>query len=118
MPENLLSLDLLRDLGWGAELFAVVTITLVGRFIAMRFLNVMAKSFRKDKKYLGRYRCSMQRDVSALSWFILVMGLLWAVEVSDVYVGTELFSSRESCCIQAALLRGTANRFVIPCTIY
>ncbi len=114
MPENTFSLELLSDLGWPVEVFAVVTITLIGRFVAMRFLKVMAKHFEKTKNAWDDTVFDAARV--PLSWFILVMGLLWAVEVSDGYVDTELFSSRESCCIQAALLRSL--NFVIPCTIY
>jgi MscS family membrane protein len=91
VPENLLSLDLLRDLGWGAELFAVVTITLVGRFIAMRFLNVLGSHFEKTSNAWDDALFDAAR--LPLSWFILIMGLLWAVEVSDGYVDTELFSA-------------------------
>lgn len=91
MPENLFSLDLLRDLGWGAELAAVVTITLLGRFIAMRFLKVVGSHFEKtDNAWDDALFDAAQ---SPLSWFILIMGLLWAVEVSDGYVDTELFST-------------------------
>ena len=91
VPENLLSLDLLRDLGWGAELFAVVTITLVGRFIAMRFLKVLGSHFEKTSNAWDDALFEAAR--LPMSWFILIMGLLWAVEVSDGYVDTELFSA-------------------------
>jgi len=90
VPENLLSLGLLQDLGWGAELFAVVTITLVGRFIAMRFLNVLGSHFEKTSNAWDDALFEAAR--LPMSWFILIMGLLWAVEVSDGYVDTELFS--------------------------
>lgn len=91
MFENLLSLELLRDLGWGAELFAVVTITLVARLIAMRFLNVLGSHFEKTSNAWDDALFDAARV--PISWFILIMGLLWAVEVSDGYVDTELFSA-------------------------
>ena len=91
MPENTFSLELLSDLGWPVEVFAVVTITLIGRFVAMRFLKVMAKHLEKTKNTWDDTVFDAARV--PLSWFILVMGLLWAVEVSDGYVGTELFST-------------------------
>ena len=91
MLENLLSLDLLSDLGWGAELFAVVTITLLGRFIAMHFLKILGRHFEKTTNTWDDALFEAARV--PLSWFILIMGLLWAVEVSDGYVETELFSA-------------------------
>jgi len=90
VAENIFSLVLLSDLGWPVEVFAVVTITLIGRFVAMRFLKVMAKHFEKTKNAWDDAVFDAARV--PLSWFILVMGLLWAVEVSDGYVETELFS--------------------------
>ena len=91
MPENTFSLELLSDLGWPVEVFAVVTITLIGRFVAVRFLKVMAKHFEKTKNAWDDTVFDAARV--PLSWFILVMGLLWAVGVSDGYVDTELFSA-------------------------
>jgi MscS family membrane protein len=41
--ENLLSLESLRELGWGVEVFAVVTLTLLVRYIVMRGLKLMEK---------------------------------------------------------------------------
>ena len=90
MLENFLSLDVLSDLGWGAELIAVVTITLVVRFLAMHFLKVLGRHLEKTTNaWDDALLDAMQVP---LSWFILIMGLLWAVEVSDGYVDTEMFS--------------------------
>lgn len=92
MSENMFSLESLSDLGWGVEVFAVVTITLIGRFIAMRFLKVVERHFEKT---INAWDDAIFDAVRVpLSWFILVMGLLWAVEVSDGYVETELFSAQ------------------------
>ena len=38
-----LSLERLAELGWGVELFAAVTLTLIARFIAMRALKVLGR---------------------------------------------------------------------------
>lgn len=91
MPENFFSLNVLSDLGWGAELFAVVTITLIGRYIAMHFLKVLARHAEKTATVWDDALFDVMRV--PLSWFILIMGLLWGIEVSDGYVDTELFSS-------------------------
>lgn len=91
MPENIMSLDILRDWGWEVELFAVVTITLLGRFIALRLLKVMGGHFEKTKNAWDDAIFDAARV--PLSWLILVMGLLWGIDVSDGYVDTELFSS-------------------------
>lgn len=90
MVDNILSLDALSDLGWGVELFAVVTITFIGRFIAMHFLKALGKHFEKTDNAWDDALFDAARV--PLSSFILIMGLLWAVEISDGYVDTELFS--------------------------
>lgn len=92
MVENILSLNALSDLGWGAELIAVVTITLIARFIAMHFLAAVGRHFEKTDNAWDDALFDAARV--PLSWFILIMGLLWAVEVSDGYVDTELFSAQ------------------------
>lgn len=90
MLENIFTLDALGGLGWPVEVFAVVTITLISRFIALRFLKVAEKHFEKTKNAWDDTIFDAARV--PLGWFILVMGLLWAVEVSDGYVKTGLFS--------------------------
>ena len=47
--DRFLSLDSLGELGWGIELFAVVTVTLVARLIAMRILKVMGRHLEKTE---------------------------------------------------------------------
>jgi MscS family membrane protein len=89
--ENVLSLDVLRELGWGVEIIVVVTVTLIGRFIAMHFLKIAEKHFEKTKNAWDDAIFDAARV--PLSWFILIMGLLWGIEVSDGYVDTELFST-------------------------
>ena len=53
MAENIFSLALLSDLGWPVEVFTVVAITLIGRFVAMRFLKVMARHLEKTTNAWG-----------------------------------------------------------------
>ncbi len=90
MLEDIFSLNTLSDLGWGAELIAVVTITLLARFVAMHFLNVLGRQFEKTENAWDDALFNAAKV--PLSWFILIMGLLWAVDVSDGYVDTEMFS--------------------------
>lgn len=92
MVENILSLNALSELGWGAELVAVVTITLVVRFVAMHFLAVVGRHFEKTTNAWDDALFDAARV--PLSWFILIMGLLWAIEVSDGYVDTAMFSAQ------------------------
>lgn len=91
MLERITSFEYLTDLGWAAELFAVVTITLLARYIAMRFLKIVGSHFEKTSNAWDDALLDAAR--LPLSYFILIMGLLWAVEISDGYVDTELFSA-------------------------
>ena len=86
-----LSLERLAELGWGVELFAVVTLTLIARFIAMRTLNVLGRQFEKTDNLWDDALFKAAHD--PVSWFILIMGLLWAIQISDGYIDTELFSA-------------------------
>ncbi|PCI78851.1 MAG: mechanosensitive ion channel protein MscS [SAR86 cluster bacterium] len=58
----------------------------------MRFLAVVGRHLEKTKNAWDDALLNAAR--APLSWFILIMGLLWAVEVSDGYVDTELFSAQ------------------------
>lgn len=92
MLEKILSFESLSDLGWGVELIAVVMITLIARFVAMHFLAVVGRHFEKTR---NAWDDALFDAASApLSWFILIMGLLWAIEVSDGYVDAEMFSAQ------------------------
>lgn len=84
-------LQTLQDLGWAAELFAVVILTLLVRFIAMRFLKVLAGHLSKTENTWDDALFEAAR--APLSWFILIMGLLWGIGISDGYVEAELFSA-------------------------
>jgi len=89
--ERITPFEYLTDLGWAGELFAVVTITLLARYIAMRFLKIVGSHFEKTSNAWDDALFDAAR--LPLSYFILIMGLLWAVEISDGYVDTELFSA-------------------------
>lgn len=90
--EQALALDRLGDLGWGLELFAVVTLTLIGRYIALRLLGVLQRQFAKTSNVWDD--ALFDAAYKPISWFTLIMGLLWAVEVSDGYIDSELFSAQ------------------------
>lgn len=87
---ELLSLETLSNLGWEVELFVVVTLTLLARIIAMRFLRVMERQLAKTDNTWDDALFEAARV--PLSWFILIMGLLWAIDISEGYVDLELFS--------------------------
>jgi MscS family membrane protein len=87
---ELFSLETLSSLGWEVELFVVVTLTLVARIIAMRFLSVMERQFAKTSNTWDDALFEAAR--TPISWFILIMGLLWAVDISEGYVDLALFS--------------------------
>lgn len=92
MPESIRSLlDTLQNLDWEAELFAVVVLTLLVRFLAMRLLKVLAGHLSKTRNVWDDALFEAAR--APLSWFILLMGLLWGVDISEGYVETALFSS-------------------------
>jgi MscS family membrane protein len=90
--EQALALDNLGSMGWGIELFAVVTLTLFGRYVALRLLGLLQRQFAKtanlwdDALFDAAYK--------PISWFILIMGLLWAVDISEGYIDSELFSAQ------------------------
>ncbi len=92
MLENFFSVEVLREFGWALELVAIVTVTLIGRFIAMRFLKVVERHFEKTDNAWDDALFDAARV--PLNWFILIMGLLWAIEISDGYIDTELFSAQ------------------------
>lgn len=89
--ESIESIEFLGEWAWAVELFVIVTVTLIGRAIAMYFLGMLGKRFEKTKNAWDDALFDAARV--PVSWFILIMGLLWAVDVSDGYVETELFST-------------------------
>jgi MscS family membrane protein len=89
--DTLLTFELLQDLEWGPELLLIVTLTFLGRFIAMRLLKVLAKHFAKTTNVWDDALLEAARR--PLSWLILSFGLLLAIGISDGYVDQTLFSA-------------------------
>jgi MscS family membrane protein len=89
---NMLALDNLGELNWGLELFLVVTLTLIVRVVALRLLTVMERQLAKTENTWDDALFEAAR--SPLSWFILIMGLLWAIDISEGYVDVALFSDQ------------------------
>ena len=89
MPD-LLSIESISELGWGVELFAVVMLTFIGRYLAMRTLKVLGEQFEKTTNVWDD--ALFKAAQGPLSWFILILGLIWAVQISDGYLDMVLFS--------------------------
>ncbi len=89
MPD-LLWIDSISELGWGVELFAVVMLTFIGRYLAMRALKVLGDQFEKTTNVWDD--ALFKAAQGPLSWFILILGLIWAVQISDGYLDMVLFS--------------------------
>jgi MscS family membrane protein len=85
------SVEALRELGWGAELFLIITLTLLIRFIAMRALIVLARHFEKTTNVWDD--ALLEAAKRPLSSLILVLGVLTAIGVSDGYIDNSLFSA-------------------------
>ena len=89
MPD-LLSVESISELGWGVELFAAVMSTLIGRYLTMRALKVLGEQFEKTTNVWDD--ALFKAAQGPLSWFILILGLIWAVQISDGYLDMVLFS--------------------------
>ena len=89
MPDLLL-IESISELGWGVELFAVVMLTFIGRYLAMRALKVLGEQFEKTANVWDD--ALFKAAQGPLSWFILILGLIWAVQISDGYLDMVLFS--------------------------
>lgn len=89
MPD-LLSIESISELGWGVELFAAVMLTFIGRYLAMRALKVLGEQFEKTTNVWDD--ALFKAAQGPLSWFILILGLIWAVQISDGYLDMVLFS--------------------------
>ena len=85
-----LSLGRIAELGWGLEVFVVVTATLVVRYAAMRLLKVLGKHLQKTQNVWDDALLEAARK--PLSYFIFIFGIAWVIEISDGYFQTELFS--------------------------
>ncbi len=89
--EDVTLMEALSDLGWGVELFAVVTLTLLFRYIAMRALAVLGKQLEKTENVWDD--ALFEAAQKPVSWFILIMGILWAIDISEGYIETSLFNA-------------------------
>ncbi len=89
--DRFLSLDSLGELGWGIEVFLVVTATLMARFIAMYVLEILGRRLEKTENVWDD--AVFEAAKPPLSWLILIMGLLLAIQISDAYLGIDLFSA-------------------------
>ena len=89
MPD-LLSVESISELGWGVELFAAVMLTLIGRYLTMRAMKVLGEQFEKTTNVWDD--ALFKAAQGPLSWFILILGLIWAVQISDGYLDMVLFS--------------------------
>ena len=87
---DLLSIESISELGWGVELFVVVMLTFIGRYLAMRALKVLGEQFEKTTNVWDD--ALFKAAQGPLSWFILILGLIWAVQISDGYLDMILFS--------------------------
>ena len=85
-----LSLGQLAELSWGLEVFVVVTATLIVRYLAMRLLKVLSRHLQKTQNVWDDALLEAARG--PLSYFILIFGVAWVIEISDGYFQTELFS--------------------------
>ncbi|MBL14610.1 MAG: mechanosensitive ion channel protein MscS [Gammaproteobacteria bacterium] len=89
--DRFLSLDSLGELGWGIEVFLVVTATVMARFIAMYVLKILGRRLEKTENVWDD--AVFEAAKAPLSWLIMVMGLLLAIQISDAYLGIDLFSA-------------------------
>lgn len=81
----------LAEFGWGIEVFIAVTLTLLGRYIAIRALNIMGRRLEKTSNVWDDALFNAARG--PLSWLILVLGLIWSIQITDGYIESELFSA-------------------------
>ena len=108
---DLAAVSLLGDLDWRLELFVVVTLTLLIRFVSMRFLNGAAKRLEKTANIWDD--ALLDAAKRPLSWLILVFGLLWAVGLIDDYVDTGFFSTENLAVVRQISLIGLVAWFLI-----
>jgi MscS family membrane protein len=90
--ENWFGIESMRQFGWGIEVFAAVALTLTGRYVANRFLNVMGQRLERTSNVWDD--ALFQAARRPVSFLILILGLVWAVQISDSYLESELFSTQ------------------------
>ncbi len=88
--EDLFDLQSLKELSWGVELLAIVTLTLVLRFVAIRALSIVGRRLKNTDNVWDDALFEAARG--PLSWLILIIGLLYAVQISASQIEFALFS--------------------------
>ena len=89
--ERFIDMDGIQELSWGIELLVVVTITLLLRYIAIRALKVVGNRLKETENVWDDALFEAARG--PISWVILVIGLLYAVQLSASNIEFSLFSS-------------------------
>lgn len=84
------ALEDLRELGWGIEVLVVVTATLLLRYIALRLLAVLGKRLARTENVWDD--ALFEAASKPLSWLILLLGLLMALQVSTAQIESEVFT--------------------------
>ena len=88
--EEYIALERLQELGWVAEIFGVVAVTLLARYVALRVLKKLGSHIARTKTVWDD--ALFDAAYTPVSWFMLIFGLIWAIDISNGYVNTELFS--------------------------
>jgi len=83
-------IDFLTNMNWGFEVLVVVTMTLLARFVLLRFLTILGKRLARTDNVWDDALFEAARKPA--SWLILVLGLLMALQISMADVESELFN--------------------------
>jgi len=89
-PEMQTALSSLEGLGWGVEVLVIVTVTLLLRYLGLRLLKIMGRQFEKTDNVWDD--ALFEAAGRPLSWLILILGLLWAVQISAMQFESDLFN--------------------------
>jgi MscS family membrane protein len=89
--EDFLGIESIQELSWGIELLFIITMTLILRFVAIRALRVVGKRLKETENVWDD--ALFEAAHGPLSWVILVIGLLYAVQVSASHIEFSLFST-------------------------
>lgn len=111
MIEEMLAVVGLEEFGWFIEVFAAVFLTLVARAICLRVIKVLGRHLGKTENVWDDALLAASKK--PISWFILIMGLIWAAEISDGYVSSELFSEQNVTLFRQLTLIGLMIMFLV-----
>jgi MscS family membrane protein len=112
--ENLipaLPVNELGELEWGVQVFAIITLTLLARYIAIRLLNGLGRRFAATDNVWDD--ALFEAAVRPLSWFILVFGVLWAIEITEGHLQTALFAVENLDVVRQLALVGFIALFLV-----